>query len=137
MKYYRTLDESMVDRVWQRLCELSDRGTHLSIQWATVTPAFPATRWLRQWLAAADLSQHGAPVNLQFTRDMLQRHAHREWEERIQSIHYFQEVCPRRATRGSSSASHAETALRRPDSAPAIDTAGWIQTPHRPAERPN
>ena len=31
---------------------------------------------------------------------MLRRHAHWEWEERIQSTRYFQGVCPRRAIPG-------------------------------------
>ena len=111
----------VVDRVWQRLRKLSDRGAHLSLQWVPRHAGLPGKEMADEVArAAANLSQHGAPVNLQSARAMLQRHAHREWEERIQSTRYFQEVGPRRATRGSGSASHAETALRRPDSAPAI-----------------
>ena len=102
----------MVDRVWQRLRELSDRGTHLTLQWVPRHAGHPGNAMADEVArAAANLGQHGAPVNLQSARAMLQRHAHREWKERIQS-----------------------TRLRTGHS---TLQAGYRQPPHRTTERPN
>ena len=91
----------VVDRVWQRLRELNDRGTHLNLQWVPGHAGFPGNEMGDEVaLAAANLSQDEAPVDLQSARARLRMHDRWEWEGRIQSTHYFQEVCPRRTTLG-------------------------------------
>ena len=90
--------DALADSVWQRLRELTDWGTHLSLQWVP-GHAGPSGNEMADDVAraAADLNQDGAPVDLQSARSRLRRHA-----------------------RDSGSASYGETALRRPNSEPAM-----------------
>ena len=93
--------DGVVDRIWLRLPDFTDRGTHLSLQWVPGHAGLPGTEMADGMArAAVDLNQGGATVDLQSARVRLLRLAHGEWEERIQSARFFQEVVPRRATPG-------------------------------------
>ena len=69
----------LVDWVWQRLRKLADWGTHISLQWVPGHAGLPGSKMADKVVcncAAADLSQDGAPMDLQSAMTRLQRHAH-------------------------------------------------------------
>ena len=75
--------------VWQRLLDLADRGTHTSLQWVPGHAGLPGNE-LADEIAreAANLEQHDVPIDLPSAKARLRRHAHREWEQRLQPTRY-------------------------------------------------
>ena len=56
--------DAVANRVWQRLRELTDRGTHLSLQWVPCHAGLPGNEMADDVArAAADLNQDGALVD--------------------------------------------------------------------------
>ena len=105
---------------WQWLRELTDRETYLSLQWVPDYAGLPGTRWLtggaRGCRPESRRSPRGPPVSKGQTAEARAR----GMEERIQSISFFQEVGPRRATPGERLGLSRRDGVDTAYSAPAI-----------------
>ena len=87
----------LADKVWQRLLDLADRGTHTSLQWVPGHAGLPGNE-LADEIAreAANLEQRDVPIDLPSAKARLRRHAHREWEQRLQPTRYARQNGVRR-----------------------------------------
>ena len=94
--------DALADKVWRRrLRGLADRGAHVTLQWVPRHAGLHGNELADEVaIAAADLCQDEAPVDLQSANARLRRHAHGEWEERLRPTRYYYEIGPRRATSG-------------------------------------
>ena len=117
-----------MDRIWRRLRELSERGTHLSLQWAPGHAGFPGNELADEVTrATADLNQdEKKPVDPKQPGPGSEgrRRAHGEWEEWLTSSATARKPVRAEPSRGSES---VRIALRRPDPSPAIQHC-WVPT---------